>query len=511
MTNFTDGVNMINVLEMLEGSAEKYGDKTAFVDSGMRVTYADAVDLAGKIGSALAADGMLRRAVAVLIPKGVKELVSFFGIVYSGNFYVPIDTEMPVERMLLIFETLNPIGIIVDETTSDMDLGRYNDLKRSYGELVSRGKNQVLLEKIRKSAIDTDPVYALFTSGSTGVPKGVIVCHRSIIDYAGWCVATFDLSAETVFGNQTPFYFSMSVLDIYATICSGAALFIIPKVMFTFPMDLLTFLNKNKVNTIYWVPSALCMITKFNMLSAVELPFLQKILFAGEVMPTKHLNLWRKYLPDALYANLFGPTEITDIGIYYIVDREFQDDEPVPIGRACRNVDVFVLDDENKPVTEPGTVGELYYRGSYLAHGYYNNWNKTDEAYVQNPLNTAYPEIVYKSGDLVQWNRFGELVYVSRKDFQIKHMGYRIELGEIENVAGAFAEVDRCAAVYDSQKDDIVLFYEGKKCEEEKLWKFVKNRLPIYMVPQKLQKTARLPLNENGKIDRKDLQARLPL
>lgn len=500
---------MINVLEMLEETTDKYGSKTAFADSEMRVTYAEAIDLAKKMGSALAVGGKVRRAVAVLVPKGVKELLSFFGVVYSGNFYVPIDTEMPVERVLLIFQTLDPVRVIVDEKTCDRNLGRYNDLKVRYEVLILGEKNTALLDKIRKGAIDTDPVYALFTSGSTGVPKGVIVCHRSVIDYAGWCVSTFDLNAETIFGNQTPFYFSMSVLDIYATIRSGAALFVIPKAMFTFPMDLLEFLNENRINTIYWVPSALCLITKFNMLSAVELPFLQKILFAGEVMPTKHLNLWRKYLPNALYANLFGPTEITDIGIYYIVDREFRDDEPIPIGNACRNVDVFVLDDENQVVTEPGLAGELYYRGSYLAHGYYNNWDKTDEAYVQNPLNDAYPEIVYKSGDLVQWNQFGELVYVSRKDFQIKHMGYRIELGEIENAAGAFFGVDRCVAVYDSNRDEIVLFYEGKKSEEEKLWEFIKNRLPVYMVPQKLQKIARLPLNENGKIDRKALQARL--
>lgn len=500
---------MINVLEMLEETTLKYGDKTAFADADMQVTYTKAVSQAKKIGSVLAADGNVRKAIAVLVPKGVRMLISFFGVVYSGNFYVPIDTEMPVDRMTLIFETLQPVRIIVDEKTQDMDLGRYNERKVGYVDLTSGTEDQALLDKIRGNAIDTDPVYALFTSGSTGIPKGVIVCHRSIIDYAGWCVETFHLSAETVFGNQTPFYFSMSVLDIYATIRSGAALYVIPKVLFTFPMNLLEFLNENKINTIYWVPSALCLITKFNMLSAVKLPFLKKILFAGEVMPTKHLNIWRQYLPDVLYANLFGPTEITDIGIYYIVNREFRDDEPVPIGNACRNVDVFVLDENNELITEQGIPGELYYRGSYLAHGYYNNWDKTQEAYVQNPLNTAYPEIVYKSGDLVQWNSYGELVYVSRKDFQIKHMGYRIELGEIENAAGAFPEVDRCAAGYDPQKDQIVLFYEGNKCEEETLKEYMKSKLPVYMMPQKLQKMKRLPLNENGKIDRKELSTLL--
>lgn len=498
---------MINVLEMLEEASGKFGDKLAFADSAMRVTYAQAVEDAKKIGSGLAQDKTVKRAVAVLIPKGVKMLLGFFGVVYSGNFYVPIDVDMPADRILLILRTLDPMRVIVDDKTCGVDLGEFNGLKTHYETLVSGGINEEALTAVRKKAIDTDPVYALFTSGSTGLPKGVIVPHRSVITYAKWCVETFRLDESTVFGNQTPFYFSMSVLDIYATICSGAALHVIPKAMFTFPVNLMEFLNENKINTIYWVPSALCLITKFNMFSVMELPHLKKVLFAGEVMPTKHLNIWRKNVPDVLYANLFGPTEITDIGVYYIVDREFEDDEAVPIGRACSNVEVFVLDENNREVTEPGTVGELYYRGSYLGHGYYNNWDRTREVYVQNPLNDAYPEIVYRSGDLVRYNERGELVYVCRKDYQIKHMGYRIELGEIESAADSFAGIDRCAAVYEPKDDNILLFYEGNKCNEEELGVYMKNKLPVYMLPQKLYKMRQLPLNENGKIDRKELLA----
>lgn len=499
---------MINVLEMLEEASCKFGNKLAFADSAMQATYAEAVDTAKRIGSGLTEEKICRRSVAVLIPKGVKMLISFFGVVYSGNFYVPIDVDMPVDRIMLILKTLDPLKIIVDDKTVDMDLGEFSDLKIPYETLVSGKINDETLADVRRKAIDTDPVYALFTSGSTGLPKGVVVPHRSVLTYARWCVETFHFDESTVFGNQTPFYFSMSVLDIYATICSGAALYVIPKAMFTFPVNLMEFLNENKINTIYWVPSALCLITKFNMFSAMKLPYLKKVLFAGEVMPTKHLNIWRNNLPDALFANLFGPTEITDIGVYYIVDREFEDDEAVPIGHACSNVDVFVLDEDNREITEPGVAGELYYRGSYLGHGYYNNWEKTEEAYVQNPLNDAYPEIVYRSGDLVRYNEYGELVYVCRKDYQIKHMGYRIELGEIESAADSFAGMDRCAAVYEDKNDNILLFYEGSKCSEEDLGAYLKNKLPVYMLPQKLYKMRQLPLNENGKIDRKELLSR---
>lgn len=293
----------------------------------------------------------------------------------------------------------------------------------------------------------------------------------------------------------------MSVLDIYATICSGATLYIIPKMLFSFPVRLLEFVKEKQINSIYWVPSALNIVANIGALDFVELPLLKKILFAGEVMPTKQLNIWRKHLPDALYANLFGPTEITDIGVYYILDREFADDKPIPIGKACDNVSLLVIDENGRNVSEKGKTGELYIRGSFLAHGYYNNSAKTAEVFVQNPLNNAYPEIVYKSGDLVYWNEFGELVYVSRKDFQIKHMGNRIELGEIETACSAQENIDSCCCLYKKETDQIIMVYTGK-AEEIELRKKLAEKLPRYMLPNIYMPIERMPLNANGKIDR---------
>lgn len=224
-------------------------------------------------------------------------------------------------------------------------------------------------------------------------------------------------------------------------------------------------------------------------------------------MPTKQLNIWRSFLPDCRYSNLFGPTEITDIGIYYTIDRKFEDDEPIPIGNACDNVDVFLLNEQNQ-IVEKGSeqMGEIYIRGSFLALGYYNNGTKTKEAFVQNPLNASYPEIVYKTGDLARWNAHGELVYVSRKDFQIKHMGYRIELGEIETAISAISGNELCVCIYDDKKDKIVLVYQGNTVTKKDILTVAKERLPHYMIPNIIRQYEVLPLNENGKINRKFLK-----
>lgn len=236
-------------------------------------------------------------------------------------------------------------------------------------------------------------------------------------------------------------------------------------------------------------------------LSYIDMPGIKKILFAGETMPTKQLNYLRGKLPDVLFANLFGPTEITDIGIYYVCDREFADDEPIPIGKKCRNVGAIVIDDEGNEVLEANKQGELYIRGSFVTMGYYANAEKTNEMFVQNPLNKVYPEIVYKLGDLVYYNERGEMMYAGRKDHQIKHMGNRIELGEIEAAISAQEGIDSCCCIYDMVNDYIIAVFIGK-AEEMYLREHLTSKLPNYMLPNKYIKLDRMPINDNGKIDR---------
>lgn len=513
---------MKNVLEYLERSAGLYPDKVAIADAENRLTYKELKEQAQCIGSLLieklGVTSKMANPVAVLMDKCAFSLAAFMGVVYSGNFYVVIDAEMPAERINTIFEALLPVAVLTD--TAHMDKAK--ELKLSEGGIIvgiedaprASDIQSDKLNQVRCNMIDTDPVYALFTSGSTGVPKGAVVSHRNVISYTTWYTNTFGIDSDTVFGNQTPFYFSMSVSDVYSSLSSGATLQIIPKSLFSFPIKLMEFMNERKINTIYWVPSALCIIANWKMFQYASLPLLKKVLFAGEVMPTRQLNYWIENLPDATFANLFGPTETTDICTYYVVNRSFADDEPLPMGNACNNCSVFVLDEAGQLVTpeidtETGysREGELYARGSFVAMGYYGNREKTETAFIQNPLNDKYPELVYKTGDLVKYNQYGELVYVTRKDFQIKHMGYRIELGEVEAAAGALSGIKACAAVFDAEKDKIVFVYEGRKYDDKEIIDGIGKRVPHYMLPNVIVRIKSMPHNQNGKIDRKWLTA----
>lgn len=491
---------MKNILESLELSAQQYFTKVAFTDQNREITYGECVDCSKKVGTQLLELKQKRKPIAVLLDKTVESLTAFFGVVYSGNFYVVIDSQMPVDRIETIFETLQPIALISDYQHQEVAQALHTKIYY-YEDMMKTSVNDNALAFIRQQMIDTDPLYALFTSGSTGVPKGAILSHRSVINYATWYKDTFDINEETQFGSQTPFYFSMSVSDVYSTIMSGATLHIIPKSLFTFPIKLIEYMNEKKVNTIYWVPSALCIIANLKVLNYLALDYVNKVLFAGEVMPTKQLNYWMSHLPDAMFANLFGPTETTDICTYYIVDRKFNDDEVLPIGKACQNCDIFLLDENNQEVLDD-REGELCARGSFLAMGYYNNPEKTKEAFVQNPLNQSYPEIIYRTGDLVKYNERGELIYITRKDFQIKHMGYRIELGEIEAAVNSIDKIQNSAVIYDDRKDKIVLIYTGK-IDDKGIMDGIAKKVPDYMKPNVIVKVKMMPYNQNGKIDRK--------
>lgn len=496
-----------NVLEFLETSAEKFPEKEAFSDSKVSITYRELETGAKAVGSALLDLNKRNRPVVVFLDKNTACVTAFMGVVYSGNFYVSVDIYMPVQRIQSILETLDPVAVITDQAhRAKVEKWKGEIPLYIMEEIKETPIRQPELDQVRRRAIDTDPLYALFTSGSTGVPKGTVICHRSVIAYAQWVTETFDITHETIYGNQAPLYFSMSVLDFYSTLMSGATMHLIPAMYFSFPLRLLEYMQQKKVNTIYWVPSALSIVANMKALDRIELPDLKKILFAGEVMPVKQLNVWRRHFPDALFANLYGPTEITDICTYYVVDREFEDHESLPIGIPCANTDILIITEDGREAVD-GEEGELCVRGTFLAHGYYNNPEKTEQVFVQNPLNPWYPELIYKTGDLVKKNERGEIIYLTRKDFQIKHMGYRIELGEIEAAVSAVEEVQSCACVYDAQKDEIVLFYQGVEMTEREMIASVKDKLPAYMHPNRIIHLQVMPHNANGKIDRVALKS----
>ncbi|MBQ8548569.1 MAG: amino acid adenylation domain-containing protein [Lachnospiraceae bacterium] len=499
---------MVNTIaEYLRQTAKKYPDKVAFRDEKKSVTFGEldrcAMALAGAIHERLG--GATKQAIGVYLPKGVDSIIAFMGVVYSGNYYTPLDTAMPEARLDKILSVLNPTLIVTEACYKETVLSFPTAL---IDEIASDNVNEAQIAEVLHAVIDTDILYVMFTSGSTGNPKGVIVTHRAVIDYVDWLEDTFSFDETTVFGNQAPFYFDNSVLDIYSTIRNGCETVIIPEEKFLSATRLLQYLQEKNVNTIFWVPSAMALVANAGALEKVSANQLTKILFAGEVMPTKQLNLWRKYIPNALYANLYGPTEIAVDCTYYIVDREFDDAESLPIGVACKNTAILVLNEKDELVSV-GEIGELCVRGTSLAHGYYGNPEKTKEAFVQNPLNDKYPELIYRTGDLVKYNERGELLYVGRKDSQIKHSGYRIELGEIETAASAGAEVESCCAVYDDEKKQIVLFVTPETLDKKMLYAQLKGALPNYMMPKLIVAEQVLALNQNGKIDRLDLKRRL--
>lgn len=497
---------MRNVLEQFELMAKKYPNKTLYADEKDSISFADFKNRCQSVATEILKFDVFNSPIAVIDNRNVNTFIGMFSVLYSSNHYVVLDGSSPKDRLFKILDVIKPKILICQDSTLSLanELNQGGNFKLINVDKVDCSIDEPKLLEARGRLISTDPAYILFTSGSTGVPKGTVVTHRNLIDYISWFAGTFKIGSKTIFAGQTPSYFSASVSDIYSSLMFGATYNIVPKKYFSFPILLVRYLNERKVNTIYWVPSALCIVANVNLFAYDKPKFLKKVMFAGEIMPNKQLNYWRKHLPRVKYANLFGPTETVDICTYYIVNRKFNDYDSLPIGRHCENLDTFLLDENNQLITKPGKVGELYVRGGFVTAGYYGNDEQTKKAFVQNPLNHSYPEIVYKTGDLVSINKFGEYEYVGRSDYQIKHKGYRIELGEIERVVGALQNVDAVACVYDKEADLLVLLYSGK-LREQQLYDEAKNKLPDYMVPEKIIRQASLPLNQNGKIDRKFL------
>ena len=452
----------MNVVNLLERSAQAHPHKVAFADSAQSLTYTEVWQTAQHIASALLELSRTpNQPVAVLIDRNVQSICAFMGIALSRNFYVPIDQTQPPERIASILGQIRPQALVaMGELPQGLEVPEWLPILQ-YAELAEASIDDVAIARVRTGCLDIDPCYAICTSGSTGVPKAVLVSHRSVLDFIPVFVDTFGFAQDEVFGNQAPFDFDVSVKDIYSTLYCGATMYIIPRKCFSMPKLLVRTLDEQRITTLVWAVSAVCIVAT--------------------------VNGFKHGAPKS------------------IRDREFELTERLPLGTTFANEEVLVLDEHDRPI-EPGQTGEICVTGTCLALGYYRNPQRTAEVFVQNPLNDAYPQLMYRTGDLAELSEDGNYYFAARKDFQIKHMGHRIELEEIEAHMGAVEGVARACCLFDEQRNKIVGCYVGE-ANKVQIINELKRVVPKYMIPNIFVQLDQMPLTKNGKIDRKQLRA----
>lgn len=493
---------MNNVLEYLENI--DINNLNGIQDLNNFLSYQDLKKDSKKIGTFLASKIPARSPIPIYMEKSTKCISLFMGSLYANCFYTLLNTDLPTKRLNDILEVLESNIILTD----------YDHLKKAkdyfpnktiycYEDMLKTTIDLSLLEARRNTSLSIDPVYANFTSGSTGVPKGVLISHDNIISFIDTFTSTFQISPNDCIGNQAPFDFDVSVKDIYSALKTGAMLVIVPKEYFSQPAFLLDYLDNNHVTTLIWAVSALCLISSFHGLDYKRPKMLNKIFFSGEVMPIKHLNNWLEAYPKALFVNLYGPTEITCNCTYYIINNT-QRYDVIPIGKAFLNHQVFLIDNHNLEIKKEDTKGEIIVKSKTVALGYYNDLTRTKKSFIQNPLNNKYLDIVYKTGDLGYYHN-GNLYFAGRRDFQIKYMGHRIELEEIDKNITNMQNVIRSTTIFIPDKEKLVCFYVGS-IEKKELYINLKKNLPLFMVPTKYYKLTSMPLTKNGKVDRKELK-----
>ena len=498
----------INLIELFEETVKRYPQKVAVIDKDREITFSALHQQSLRLASRLISMGIAQnKPVGVFLDKSIESVYANLGILYAGDFYMNLDIKTPAERIRNIIQLVEPAAII--STT--------RQIKPIEG-IIPSTTQVILLDEADETAdvdatailrrlstiIDTDPSCIINTSGSTGTPKGVVLNHKSFFDFIEWAIDTFHFGDDLVMGSLSPIVFDIYSFELCMLMAKASTLVVLPAHLAAFPAKILEVLEQHKVNFLFWVPTIMVNIANMDLLSAFKLDSLKTVWFAGEVFPTKQYNYWHHHLPQTTFANLYGPIEITLDCTYYIINKEIPDEEPLPIGYPCRNTDILVLDDEDRLVKEANVEGELCVRGTSLAMGYYNNPEKTAAAFVQNPLNKAYPEVIYRTGDIVCYSEEGLIMFKGRKDNIVKHQGYRTDLGEIEHVIiNTLKLVKNGCIVYNQAEKQITLFYEAE--EEVPVTEFrlsIGKVLPKYMIPTAYHRLEQLQRNANGKIDR---------
>lgn len=525
---------MVYLLQhLLMKSARHYPEKIAIVHKNDEITYRDLDAVTNQLASALRENGMQPRdRIGVYINKSIPAIISIIGILKAGGIYVPMDANAPFGRLKYIIENTgmkclltstrkggnvkqifpeeNPLDLVI--LTDDLQkLEADPSIKVIPWREISNRSEAPCLDSL---SIETDLAYILFTSGSTGLPKGVMISHRTSLTFINWSGEAFSIQPDDRVSSHAPLHFDLSIFDIFTSLKAGATIFLVPEEFSIFPGRLVKFIKDDKISVWYSVPSILMHMMVHGGMKNHAFPDLRLILFAGEVFPVKYLRELIGIIPHAEYYNLYGPTE-TNVCTYYKVDQlEPERIKPVPIGKACSNIEVFALDNRDEIVTEPGKEGELYARGPCVAQGYWRDAEKTAASFINNFLNKEIDERIYRTGDIVTLDAKGNYHLIGRKDHMIKSRGYRIELGEIEAALYAHEGVKEAVAI--AVPDELITnkikaFVVPKgpdSLTRIEIEKHLSGRIPSYMMPEVIEFAESLPKTSTGKIDREVLTDR---
>jgi len=517
---------------LLSASAAKFPDQEAIVYKDRCMTYAELERESNTLAFGLAGIGIEKGdRVGIYMDRSIDSLVGVFGILKAGAAYVPVDPQSPPGRLTYILNkcrirfllTTREKLVNIERAFSDNspleDILVMNglDRPRSIGSTKLTDwqeiKGSLGGDAPQVNAIDSDIAYILFTSGSTGNPKGVMLSHLNSLTFVNAAHDFFQITKNDRFSNICPLHFDMSVFDLFVAFKAGATVVIIPETTTTFPVKLAEVIAKNKITVWNSVPSALSLLASYKNLDSHDLSSLRLVLFAGEQFPLKYLRRIQDAVPGARFCNMYGQTEANS-STYYWVEKLTPDAKaPLPIGRALPNFDVFALDEDGRQITGPGQEGELYVRAATVALGYWGETDKTEKSFVKNPLRPDLNERVYKTGDLVHVDGEGNYVFLGRKDHMIKSRGYRIEIGEIETVLCNHPEIKNAVVIpipdelIGNRLSAIIVPLMQGKMKREDVLQYCAQHLPKYMLPENIEFRDDLPATSSGKVDRKKLSS----
>jgi amino acid adenylation domain-containing protein len=514
---------------LLTESAARLPDKEAVCFEGWSLTYGQLEAVTNQLARTLRSAGVRRGdRVGIYAHKSLASVISVFGVMKAGAIYVPLDGSAPAKRLAYIARNCEIKTILTSRQVSGLldllaeqtpverilvtDDGKGPDLPQALRLISWAEVKQQSDEAVPAAgAIENDLAYILYTSGSTGAPKGVMISHRTILTFINWCCNTFRMTAAERVTSHAPLHFDLSTFDIYATLKAGGTVVLVPEKLSVFPSQLADLLENERITITYLVPSILSLMVTYGKLDAHDLSEMRAVLFAGEVLPIKSLRQLAAAVPHADFYNLYGPTE-TNVCTYYKVqpsDLAPDRTRPVPIGIACENTEVFAVDEQQHVITEPGREGELWVRGSCVAQGYWGDADKTAANFVLNTFQPHFREIAYRTGDVVTLAEDGvNWVYVGRRDHMVKSRGYRIELGEIEAALYTHPQVKEAAVV--AIPDDLignrikafVVPVAANNLSRQDLDAHCGRVLPRYMLPESIEFRNELPKTSTGKINR---------